>query len=273
MKLLRALFSFRDERALLTAHSASGMPGRGLPKPTDLADLLHTIWKMGASLVGGILLAYCLEQPLFRLVMSLLPKSLPVLHIEVVGIFLMRLNLWFYGGLVFSFPLLVWFAAAFVLPPLSKRLRPQVISGLAIGFLLFGGGVLVSFEYILPRVIQWLFDSSGMISFLYVDPSALIPLIAYCSITVGLACKLPVAVSALSILGVVSHRLLARARIYAFSLLLILAAVLWPKWDPITLLTSALPFIAIYEVCFWLAWGIDAWRASRPPAFTAQPPA
>ena len=70
-------------------------------------------------------------------------------------------------------------------------------------------------------------------------------------------CSSDLVVIALSLLGLVDYRLLARTRAYAITCILILAAIIAPSPDPVTFICFGVPIIVLYEACIWIVWFID----------------
>ncbi len=79
----------------------------------------------------------------------------------------------------------------------------------------------------------------------------------------GLAFELPVVVLALVYFGLITYRFMARTRPYAVVLIFILAAIIAPTPDLLTLVAMALPMALLYESCIWIAWVMER-RALRP---------
>jgi len=78
----------------------------------------------------------------------------------------------------------------------------------------------------------------------------------------GLAFELPVVVLALVRFGLVTYKFMARTRPYAIVLILILATIIAPAPDLLTLIAMGLPMCLLYESCIWIAWLMER-RASR----------
>src|SRR5207245_5503782 len=66
-------------------------------------------------------------------------------------------HLAFYAGIVLSFPLLFYFLAEFVLPALTAVEKRFLFPAILISFLLFLGGVLISYFWLLPKTILFFF--------------------------------------------------------------------------------------------------------------------
>jgi Sec-independent protein secretion pathway component TatC len=65
----------------------------------------------------------------------------------------------------------------------------------------------------------------------------------------------------LGLLGFVSFPFLSRTRPIAYTIILILTAVIAPTPDPIAFVALAVPIVALYEACIWVVWFIDRRRA------------
>src|SRR5437588_864448 len=93
------------------------------------------------------------------------------------------------------------------------------------------------------------------------------PLLLYFFVTkfvlgFGLAFELPVVVLALVYFGLITYKFMARTRPYAVVLIFILAAIIAPTPDLLTLIAMALPMSLLYESCIWVAWLMER-RKSR----------
>jgi sec-independent protein translocase protein TatC len=74
---------------------------------------------------------------------------------------------------------------------------------------------------------------------------------------------MPIVMFALSAMGLVSFELLSKTRVYAFTVILILVALIAPSPDPITFMAMGLPVLAIYELCIWIVWLMERRRRTR----------
>ena len=119
----------------------------------------------------------------------------------------------------------------------------------------FMGGVLVSHSVLFP----WMW--SFLLGFLP-DDSEFIPRLqpafsfyAKLLLTCGLLLQMPATAFLLARVGVVTPAFLVRNFGYAVALMFIIAAVLTPTGDPITLTVTAVPLVAFYGLSVLLAKG------------------
>jgi Tat protein translocase TatC len=76
----------------------------------------------------------------------------------------------------------------------------------------------------------------------------------------GISFQLPIVVVILVKLQLLTGRVMRNTRSYAIVVILIAAAILTPTPDMVTLSLLAGPLIVLYEICIWIAWGIDRAR-------------
>src|SRR6266516_1864030 len=79
----------------------------------------------------------------------------------------------------------------------------------------------------------------------------------------GLAFELPVVVLALVRFGLITYGFMARTRPYALVLIFVLATIITPTPDILTLIAMALPMCLLYESCIWIAWLMERRRLKR----------
>ena len=171
------------------------------------------------------------------------------------------------AGVALALPILCYQAWAFVRPALTWRERTYGVAFVWWGSLCFVLGAEVGYGVLLPFFLKFL---------LSVGSPHLAPVISvnqYLSFVLGviLLCgavfELPVVVFLLSRMGLVSAQMLRRHRLLAMLILLIVAAIVTPTTDAISLFLLALPLALLYELSALIAAGSTP-RRSRPP----QPP-
>jgi sec-independent protein translocase protein TatC len=172
-------------------------------------------------------------------------------------------HLAFYAGIVLSFPLLLYFLAEFVLPALTAVEKRFLFPAIVGSFGLFLLGVLICYFWLLPKTILFFFRDTQSLGW---SPTWTVQqyysFVTKFVLGFGLAFELPVVVLALVYFGLITYRFMARTRPYAIVLIFILAAIIAPTPDLLTLVAMALPMALLYEGCIWTAWAMER-RASR----------
>ena len=62
--------------------------------------------------------------------------------------------------------------------------------------------------------------------------------------------------------GLVTYPFMARTRPYAIVLIFILATIITPTPDVLTLIAMSLPMVFLYESCIWIAWFMQRRRST-----------
>ncbi len=180
--------------------------------------------------------------------------------------FMLSLSLSFFGGLIISFPLLMYFALQFVIPGLLENERRLLYKCVAAGFGLFLGGVTFAYFAVLPRVLSFFYSYSLDMGIAndwrigyYLTFAAKLVFIF------GIVFELPVIIMPLVKLGILTYERMRRTRAYALIGCLTAALFLAPAPDPGTMLIMAAPMYGLYELCIFFAW-LDARRAAKAQA-------
>ncbi|GHC47575.1 twin-arginine translocase subunit TatC [Roseibacillus persicicus] len=181
--------------------------------------------------------------------------------------FMLSVKLAFFAALVLSFPLLLLFLLQFVLPGLHKEEQRALFPALGIGFLLFLTGVLFAYFVILPNVLDFFYQYSMDMGIqndwrigYYISFATQFVLIF------GLAFELPVVVMTLVKLGILSYEMMRNTRSYAVLAIVVIAAIITPTPDALTLGLLAGPMYVLYEICIWLAYFMDKKEKAKEEA-------
>ena len=251
MSLLDRFFKLREET------------DEAKPFLQHLEELRWTLVKMATALIACMSGSLFFQRDLVRIMEHPLVQIDPGLssrlrNLGVADPFSITLQVAFYAGLIFAFPVLFYFLLQFVVPALTRKERKFLFPAIAIGFGLFLTGVLFSYFWVLPRTLSFFYNWSKSLNF---TPDWTVreyfSFVTQITITLGVVFELPVVVLALVYLGLVSFNLLNRTRPYAYLLVLVFAAIIAPTPDPITFLSMGLPMCILYEGCIWMAWFID----------------
>ena len=254
---LRNIFAFRDA------------PDSESSKPflEHLEDLRWTIVKMAIALLVAMVLSLAFRTTLVRVMQAPLQSVDPQIGaLRALGItdsITISFHLAFYAGIILSFPLLLYFLAEFILPALTAVEKRFLFPAIFASFALFLLGVVVCYFWLLPKTILFFFHDTQSLGW---APAWTVQqyysFVTRFTMGFGLAFELPVVVLALVRFGLVTYRFMARTRPYAMILMFVLATIITPTPDILTLVAMALPMCLLYESCIWIAWFMER-RALR----------
>lgn len=157
-----------------------------------------------------------------------------------------------YGALVLSLPILIYQLYAYVLPAFSRTERRVVLPILlAFPFLLIAG---LAFAYfiVMPAALNFLLGFNESQFNTQVRARDYYGFFALTEIACGLLFQLPLAILALTRLGIVKVEQLRTNRRYAYLAIAVLAAML-PGVDPVSMLIEMVPLLVLYELSILLA--------------------
>ncbi|MEP6809409.1 MAG: twin-arginine translocase subunit TatC [Chthoniobacterales bacterium] len=234
-----------------------------------LEDLRWTIVKMAITLLVAMIISFVFRGTLTGIVQRPLSHlDLRLRTLQALGItdsLTITFNLAFYAGIVISFPLLLFFLAEFVLPALSAVEKKFLLPAIAVSFLLFLTGVVACYFWLLPTTILFFFHDAQSMGWM---PAWTVreyySFVTRFTIGFGLAFELPVVVLTLVRFGVVTFAFMQRTRPYAVVLIFVLAVVITPTPDIMTMMAMALPMYALYESCIWIAWFMSRRKRQLP---------
>lgn len=246
---LKDVFRFRD------------LPDSETSKPflEHLEDLRRMVVKMVIALVLAMILCFAFRSELVRIMQAPLNEIGPEIGtLRALGVtdsMTISFRLAFYAGIVLSFPLLIYFFAEFVLPALTAIEKRLLFPAVLMSFVLFLGGVLFCYFWLLPKTILFFFRDTQSLGWIPAwTVQEYYSFATRFTLGFGLAFELPVVVLALLRLGLITHEFMKRTRPYAVVLIFILASIITPTPDVLTLLAMGLPMYGLYESCIWLAW-------------------
>src|SRR5258707_1908804 len=254
---LRDIFKFREQ------------PERETSKPflEHLEVWRWMIVKMAIRVVTAMIVCFAFRSTLVRVLQApLRDVGSQIGMLKGLGItdsIVISFHLAFYAGIVLSFPLLLYFIAQFVLPALTAVEKRFLFPAIFVSFGLFLIGVATCYFWLLPKTILFFFRDTQSLGWTPMwTVQQYYSFVTRFVLGFGLAFELPVVVLALVRFGLITYRFMARTRPYAVVLIFILATIITPTPDILTLVAMALPMCLLYESCIWIAWLMER-RSSR----------
>jgi len=164
-----------------------------------------------------------------------------------MDIFTILLQVAVFGGLMLALPFVAYFIIRFVVPGLTLRekgiLKPTLFSAL----ILFLFGALSCYRLVLPTGIAVSFKLSNAlgISSLW-DADKYFGLVVWSTLGMGVLFEFPLVLAILQMLGIVETATLRRFWRHALVVIMVLASIIAPSADPVTMLAIATPMALLY---------------------------
>jgi len=156
-----------------------------------------------------------------------------------------RLRIALYGGLILALPVLLWQIWKFVVPALHAKEKRYAIPFImsAVGFFLIGG--FLAYQT-LDKGLEFLVAWSGSDVEQAYQITKYVSLVALMIAAFGIGFEFPVLLVFFQLVGVLRPRQLIDNWRVAIVSIFVLAAVITPSGDPITLLALSIPLIILY---------------------------
>lgn len=191
--------------------------------------------KMGALLS---LDGFCVEKIPFN-----------IINTELAGQFMLQINSCLLMAVAQGFPYLLFEVWLFVKPALTEMERKSARGFVLYASILFVLGALFGYYIVVPLSVNFLANvslSDQITNQITID--SYLSTIATLTLGCGVVFLLPILVFILSKLGLMTPAFMRASRRYAAVIILIIAAIITPTADVITLLTVSAPMFILYEL-------------------------
>ena len=239
-----------------------------------LDALRDVILRILAVAVAGFIVAFCLKEPLFRLILApaspdfilyrlitavagsmgfdasaLRDFNVELFSTTLTAQFMIHMKMAFYVSLVVIMPYTLYLLFGFVSPALHRDERRSSTKVVIWSYILFMVGIILDYLVIFPLAFRFLgtyqvSDSIPNVITLESYTDLLITL----TLLMGILFELPVLAWFLGKLGMIDSAFMKRYRRHAIVAILVIAAVITPTTDVFTLTIVTLPIYLLYEL-------------------------
>ena len=173
-----------------------------------------------------------------------------------------RIRIAMYGGLLLALPVIMWQIWRFIVPALNANEKRYAIPFIVSSVVLFLLGCLLAY-LTLEKALEFLISWAGDDVEAFFQVSKYIRLVTLMAFAFGVGFQFPVLLVFLQLVGVLTPQQLLGAWRYAIVGIVVLAAVITPSGDPISLAALAVPMLVLYFIAVGI--GLLVQRRSRRP--------
>ncbi len=157
-----------------------------------------------------------------------------------------------YGAIILALPFLLYQIYAYVLPAFSDTERRVALPIMLMAPILFLAGLAFGYFAVLPAAVKFLLGFNDNQFNVQVRARDYYSFFSTTMLACGLIFQLPLAILAVTRLGIVKVEQLSDNRRYAYLIIAIVAAAL-PGVDPVSMLIEMVPLLVLFELSILLA--------------------
>lgn len=222
------------------------------------------------GIAGGIAVSFLFIQDIFNFLtapaIATLPEGSSLIYTQPTEAFGLYINISFIAGAVFASPIIMYQVWRFIAPGLYANEKKFVIPFVLFSTLGFLGGAAFN-HYVAYRYVMLYFASFNALNLRYLPQlSEVFGLYIKMLLGLGLVFQMPTVVFFLAKVGVVSARFLISQFKFAILAIFVVAAVVTPTGDPMTLMIFAMPMVGLYVLSIGIAWIVGPKRDRTAPA-------
>ena len=228
----------------------------GQDKKLSITEHLRELRSRLIKSVIALCVCIGISIPLAHYVFDILKSRAPGIDLvfidvtEMIGIYM---KVVFYCGIALSLPYLIYQLVRFLSPAMTDKEKRYLYFSMPLVVLLFVAGVCFAYFIFLPPALNILLHIGGDIARPMIDVSNYVSVLVRLLLAVGLVFEMPLVITLLAKLGVVSPQKLAKGRKWAALAAFVLGAIITPTVDPVNQTLVAAPIIVLYELSIWLA--------------------
>lgn len=167
-----------------------------------------------------------------------------------------------------GFPYLLFEIWLFIKPALTEIERKSATGFVFYATLLFLLGALFGYYIVVPLSVNFLANvslSAEITNQITID--SYLSTIATLTLGCGIVFLLPILIFILSKLGIMTPQFMRASRRYAIVIILVIAAIITPTADIITLLTVSAPMLMLYELSIMVSANVKRQRELKEKEF------
>jgi sec-independent protein translocase protein TatC len=157
-----------------------------------------------------------------------------------------------YGAAILAAPFILWQLYAYILPAFSPVEKRVMLPILLLFPILFVAGIAFAYFAVMPAAVNFLLNFNDEQFNVQVRASDYYSFFSMTMLAGGLIFQLPMAILAVTRLGIVKVEQITKNRRYAYLAIAVVAAAL-PGVDPISMLIEMVPLLVLFELSILLA--------------------
>ncbi len=259
----------------MTSHSQLDVSPSDTPAPEaetggqmtffeHLVELRKRIINSGIAVFLGAMAGWFLA-PKFVVIITVPIRKALIAHGLKAELVYTLIKLSIYMGIVMASPVILYQVWLFVAPALYRNEKSAVTGFLFSTVFLFLAGIAFAYFVALPHILNFLIGFQGpVVPLLKIDDY--FDLVLLVIVALGLVFELPVLIFFLTLFGIVTPKFLIQNTKYAFLAITVIAAVVTPTPDAVTMLLVMGVMMLLYFIGVGVSWVVVRRREKRDAA-------
>lgn len=215
-----------------------------------LTELRHClVWSLGFVLLG-FFGCWGFSEKIFDIIRVPIAPYLPdggFIFTGPMDKFLAHIKVCLLAGIIISSPFWMYQVWKFISPGLYKNEKKYALSFISFGTFLFLTGVSFVYFVVYPMAFKFLMMFGGTTDKGMITIEKYLSFFTTTTLVFGVAFELPLILTILGMMGIISHQFLIEKRRYAIVLLAALSAMFTPP-DVISMFAMLTPLVILYEI-------------------------
>jgi len=241
------------DRARSAVTDRAELPGMSLME--HLGELRKRLIHSVVYLLIGFAIAYAFHEQLYGVVshpIDMLKLDLNFTH-PTDGLNL-YLKTSLVGGAILASPFILYQVWLFIAPGMYSNEKRYVVPFMTATIALFLAGIWFGYHWVLPGALKVLIGDFGKRFHPIITIEDYTSFFLAVILGLGITFELPILIFFLSILGIVDAKFLIRHIRYAILAIFVVAAIICPLPDPVSMCLFATPMLVLYLVGVGVAW-------------------
>jgi sec-independent protein translocase protein TatC len=226
-----------------------------MPLWGHLTELRKRITYVAIVLVVFVIAAFIEHNYVFDVLMWPL-RNTDVTQLTTLGVteaFMQVLKVSIYAGLICALPFILYQFWAFIMPAMYENEKKSTVPYVILTTVLFMAGITFGYFIVLPIGLKFMIGYGGDTFNQLLQAERYISFISMFELAFGVVFELPLIMMLLAWAGLVNYLNMRKWRKYAILVEAVIAMVLTPSQDPVSMALMLIPLIVLYEFGILLA--------------------
>ncbi len=250
------------EQAREAVHDRVELPGMSLME--HLAELRIRLIRSAIALTVSFIVAYYFHERLFAIVTHPIDQlNYPLNYTHPTDPLNLYLKTSLYGGAIIAAPFILYQVWLFISPGMYAKEKRYFVPFMVATVTLFFSGAYFGYRWVLPATLKVLIGDFGHKFHPIITIEDYNSFFLSIIFGLGITFELPILIFFLSLFGIVDGRFLVRHLRYAVLIIFVIAAVICPLPDPLSMCLFASPMLVLYALSVGIAFAVGGRKKKK----------